>query len=417
MIRANGIPVASLRWLAPWTGVWLAELELDPAATLPPAGPCVITSDEGIALSGTITTVASFGTKLFARVTGGAGGWSKPVRAQHYHSPAGVQLAIVASTTAAAVGEVVTVLEPMNLGADFARRGDAPAAEIFNALDVDWWVGTDGVTRVGTRPPAAPPADLLVTDWDAATGSMTFSASTLPEPGAVLVDARFGTRTVKEVDAEVSGGSVTGTLGTVTAAPDAGAALQLLDDIGEVAMRATRAAFSRLYPYAVSKMVGEQVELEALEPEHGMPDLLPTSIWAGISGYRATLRPESKVLVGFIAANPRRPFLAAYEPPDEDGWRPMELELDALESITIGATAPSITLGGPDATGVATMASLAPLFGQLAAFFTAIQPFLSFPLLADLSGGTSVPAVAPAASAATTLGALATNFSTRVRAS
>jgi hypothetical protein len=331
-LSINSIEVSSMRWLASWSGVWTAELLLN--SDVVPSGRAVVASEEGISLSGSIDPdfSGSFGQRRYVRLIGGGAGWQKQVRSQHYHSDVGVQLAVVASTTAAEVGEVVTVLAPKVVGVDFARSGaeDATAAQIFTDAGVDWWVGLDGVTRVGIRPPLPQPASLEVTAWEPELGTMRFTASALVEPGTVIVDDRFGTKVVRSVEAEVTNGSVTGTLWVVNAAPDIGASVsELVGGLAALAVEATRARFGRLYEYRVIAMAGDRVEVQAVHTNDGVPDILPASVWAGISGYKAKLTPSSRVLVGFIAGDPRFPYVAAYEPPEADGWRPFELDLDA----------------------------------------------------------------------------------------
>lgn len=342
----NGIPVASMRWLAAWSGVWVAELDV--AGDLLPVGKVAIASTEGILLTGTVDTLRSgeFGERRHARVLGGGGGWAKPVRAKHYNSPVGVPLASVASTTAAEAGEVVVILTPKIVGLDFVRR-NGPASQIFDDADVDWWVGTDGTTRVGIRPPLPPPASLHVIDWDAVAATVSFTADALVEPGTVIVDARFGKRVVTKVEALVSGGAVTGTLWVAESAPPRGTVSELAGALAALARKATGAEFARLYEYRVYAMAGDRVELQAVRKSDGVPDILPASIWAGASGYRAVLRPGSRVLVGFIAGEASKPYVAAYEPPEADGWRPLKVELDAISSVEIGAQAIGVLLGSP----------------------------------------------------------------------
>jgi hypothetical protein len=347
-LTINGLPVASMRFVAAWTGVWFAELTIT-GDVLPPAGPAVIVSTDGIALTGTIDEdfTASFGPKRYARVIGGGGGWRKTVRPQHYHSDVGVSMQVVASTTGAEVGEAATVIIPSVLGTDFVRRA-GPASEIFAAAGVDWWVGLDGITKIGIRPPLPQPPSLQILDWDPEAGTMSFTATALVEPGTVVIDPRFGQRVVRSVEATLESASVNGTLWVSSSAPDAGAASELVDSLAELAERATRAKFGRLYEYRVIDMQGDRVEVQAVHPLDGVPDILPVSVWAGASGYRAKLTPASSVLVGFIAGDPTRPYVAAYEPPEADGWRPLELDLDATAAMSIGALAVAVTLGAAE---------------------------------------------------------------------
>ncbi|AKV03196.1 hypothetical protein AKJ09_09859 [Labilithrix luteola] len=341
-LTINGLVATSMRWLAGWCGPWVAELPL--SGDIVPTGPAIIASTTGIAARGTIDAEHSgeFAEKRFVRVIGGNGGWSKVVRAQPYHSDIGLRLDELVTTTAAEVGEAAVVLLPKMLGIDFARREDV-ASQIFADAGVDWWVGLDGVTKVGIRPPLPSPTSLLVLDWDPAAGTVSFQADALVEPGTVVVDPRFGRRVVREVEANVANASVTGTLWLVEASPEAGTVSEFVDSISAIARRATRIEASRLYEYRVIAMAGDRVQLQAISP--GMPDLLPTSIWAGASGYKAKLRPSSTVLVGFREGKMSKPYVAFYEAPEGNSWRPVELELDALASLQMGAKAVVVALG------------------------------------------------------------------------
>jgi hypothetical protein len=94
-------------------------------------------------------------------------------------------------------------------------------------------------------------------------------------------------------------------------------------------------------------MAGDRVEVQAVHTNDGVPDILPASVWGGISGYKAKLTPSSRVLVGFLAGDARFPYVAAYEPPEADGWRPIELDLDATATVSVGAQAAAVVLGVP----------------------------------------------------------------------
>ncbi len=406
-LTINGLIVNAMRWHAGWSGVWTAEIDYE--GEISPSGKVAIVGTTGIALVATVDDERSgtFGEKRFVRVLGGGAGWRKRPRAQHYHSDVGVALAVLVSTTAAEVGEVAVVLTPKTVGIDFARSSKEPASQVFADAGVDWWVGLDGVTRVGTRVPLPAPLSLVVLDWDPQAGTVSFTCDVLVEPGAIILDPRFGSRIVREVDAVVDGGSVTGTLWLGEAAPDAGTVSELVDGLAALSRRATRATYGRLYEYRVIAMAGDRVALQALaEKADGVPDLIPTSVWAGISGYRATLAPGSRVLVGFIGGNPRKPYVAAYEPPEADGWRPLVLEFDALTEIV---------LGGVTASGVATQTTMATLLTELATLCGLLQAFFNFPGVAAVSGSTAQPAAAAAAALGATA-LLSSNFSLKVRA-
>lgn len=343
----NSEACSSMKWTAGWNGVWIAEVDLMPSTvetdTLP-SGRVAITSASGIALSGTVDanySAAVAGLRR-ARVIGGSAGWSEGVRAQHYHREGGTLLfREVLSTTAAEVGEVAVLLEPITIGDDYVRH-DGLASQIFADAKVDWWVDALGITRVGTRLELPPPADLQITDWHPDTSTMSFACSVLVEPGTFLVDQRFGRRVVHKVEALVSEGAVTGTLYVAESAPEKGSVHPLVDGIKQVANDAVK--YARLYDYVVDGLDpvdANKVHLVAMTKT--MPNLVPVNVWAGASGYRAKLRPGTRVLVGFREDN--TPFVAFYEPPNDGGWRPLELEIDALEKLTMGAVATKVVLG------------------------------------------------------------------------
>lgn len=352
MLTVNGIAAASLRFLSAWTGVWSVEVEIMSSATTTPSGRVAIVSTEGIALSGTVDPdkSGSFADKRHIRVLGGADGWRKPVRAQHYNSSIGVTLREIVTTTAAEVGEVAALLVEKTVGFDYVRSSapGSTAAQVFNDAKVDWWVGLDGVTRVGARPALPAPTGLVVLDWQPANATVSFTCPVLVEPGTILVDARFGRRVVRNVEAIVSDGSVTGTLRVAEEGSPTGAKSELAAGISALAVSATKALYGRFYEYRVQKMSGVRVELEVVKASDGVPNLVPASIWAGSSGVKASLREGSRVLVGFRAGDASQPFVGFFEAPDEDGWRPVELDIDAITKLALGATAAQ-TIIGPEA--------------------------------------------------------------------
>jgi hypothetical protein len=352
-LLVNGLFVASMRWHAAWNGAWIAELTLMPSATsdVVPSGRVAITSSDGaIALSGTVDDdrTGAFADRRHLRVVGGAGGWSKSVRQQHYHSDIGLQLREVATTTAAEVGETAIVLAPKTLGLDYVRHAGL-ASQIFTDLGFDWWVGADGATRIGVRVQTLATPDIKALDWQPSASTVSFTAAALVEPGTILTDARFGTKVVRQVDAIIDDASVGGTLWIADAAPATGKQSEIVDAFSALANKATRAMYGRFFEYTVDVMSGDRAELVAVSK--GVPNLVPASVWSGISGYKAKLRPGSRVLVGFREGDPTKPFIAFYEAPEDDGWRPVELDVDALTKLAIGAMAAS-TVIGPEATAM-----------------------------------------------------------------
>lgn len=381
-LTINGLEVASMDWAASWNGPWTGDVELMSTARENPAGRVTLVSVDGIALVGTVDAEHSgvFADKRHVRIVGGADGWRKNVRSQHYNSSIGVQLREVATTTAAEVGELVVMLVEKVVGLDFARREDV-ASQVFADAAVDWWVGVDGATRVGKRPSLPAPDGFRVLDWDAAASTMTFKASVLVEPGTVIVDERFGRRVVRRVEAVVSNGSVTGTLWVSDSDAPIGSGSEFVDALRSVARKATNIESARFYEYRVIEMQGDRVALQVVDTTDGVPDLIPVSVWAGISGYKAMLRPSSHCLVGFRGGKASAPFIAFYEPPEADGWRPVELDLDAVTKLTVGEKAAAVVIG--DAATGKPLVRMTPTF---ATWIAAISAYVN-----GLAPGTAVP--------------------------
>jgi hypothetical protein len=344
-LQINGLLALELRLLMTWSGVWAADIIMKDATV--PSGKVVITSTDGLSFVGTVDPERTgiFGEKQHVRVIGGGGGWGKNVRAQHFHSDIGVTLQALAGATAAEAGELVNVLAPVALPVDFVRQNKT-AAQIFQDVGVDWWVDVNGVTQVGSRVPKTAPLTLQVNDWDPSAGTVNFVSSDLVQPGMIVVDTRFGTKFVTEVDATIRDGAIHGTLRLASTPPTPGSLnSELLDSLAALATHHTAVEYARLYEYRVISMAGTRVNVQAVHKSDGMPDLLPISIWGGISGYKATLTPSSRVLVGFTSE--KQPYVAAYEPPDGGGWRPLTLELDATGAVLIGGQSLAVTLGSP----------------------------------------------------------------------
>jgi hypothetical protein len=67
-----------------------------------------------------------------------------------------------------------------------------------------------------------------------------------------------------------------------------------------------------------------------------MPDLAHVPVQPGIPGAKADHMLGSRVLVGFIEADPARPAVLAFESRDGEGFVPLKLELDASTELDLG---------------------------------------------------------------------------------
>lgn len=166
-IALNDLRLKRLRIMVPERGPWIAEAQLDEAAELP-VGAATLQAG-AVALQGTIALEASgaYLVSTRARVIGGAGGWRNVIIGRHYHNDAGVSIANVLSTTAAAVGETLGDVSGLGrlLAVDYERI-EGRASAVLDRLAPDWWVDFDGVTQVAARPSSDAAAPVEVEAFD-----------------------------------------------------------------------------------------------------------------------------------------------------------------------------------------------------------------------------------------------------------
>lgn len=355
----NGLPVLTFRMLLPWTGAWVADFDLDGDVPPPTSGPALVAGDA--TLVGTVDPLRSgkFGERPRVGIVAGGGGWSKTVRAQHYHSDGALPFATVLAATAAEVLETATLLEPVMLAEDFVRVA-GPASQVLSGRA--WWVGLDGVTRVGQRPPVAPPEGLEVLDWDQATGVATAACDGLVEPGTMLADERFGgAKVVRDAELELSAEGLRARLWLVDEVVTTPSPSPFVQAVRALAVDAIRPETMRRYRYRVIGMAGERVVLQAIDA--GAPDLQPVRIWAGVPGAKAELAPGAEVLVGFRAGDAPTPIVEAFAPTDGAGWAPLTLDFEANAAISIKA--PQVNLA--DASDAAVLLSAFIAWGKTVA--------------------------------------------------
>lgn len=167
-ITLNGERCKTLRLMAPKTGPWLADVELE-GTPVAPSGAVELVAGTST-LVGTVAPEASsrYLTRVKVRVIAGAAGWRKilPARAYHNDVATGVSAKSVLDSTAAACGETLTGAYPAGqLGADFARVV-GPASRTIGRIAPAWWVGYDGLTRMVARDASAPTAPIELKDFD-----------------------------------------------------------------------------------------------------------------------------------------------------------------------------------------------------------------------------------------------------------
>lgn len=347
MMTLNGKRVLSARVLTPWSGVWVADVDLDDDAL--PSG-AVKLEVGGASLLGTVDPRASsrMGAKCGVRVLGGGGGWHHTVKPRHFHNDAGVTRSSILQATAAEVGERVVDPTVARLGVDFVRPAGL-ASQVLAGLA--WYVDDAGVTHVGDRAEKAAPDGLAVASWEPTTQTLQVASDELVRPGWRFTDSRFSEVVARDVEQTFSGAGARATVwcGKSPLSRLAGA-------LGSAVETFARTKHLRAAPYRVFLMAPDgRVQLQAVEKAAGFPDAIPVPMRMGLPGAKAKLKPGSLVLVEFELGDPARPAVRAFEAPGGDGWRPDELEVDAKTLFRLGETSGVVV--GP---GGGTAVALAP---------------------------------------------------------
>ena len=178
--QINGHPVALLEFEAPNVGPWFARCRMLEVLGL--SGAVTLTLGDA-QFKGTIDPARSgaFADVDHYTLVAGGGGWGKFTTSRQYHNDAGVKRQLVAADLAKSVGEMLgNFAGPARFNSDYALR-TAKASQILEdcAGGIAWYVDYAGVTQVGMRPHAPPPADTFhPIDWDPTLQMITFTATT-----------------------------------------------------------------------------------------------------------------------------------------------------------------------------------------------------------------------------------------------
>lgn len=347
----NGIPCSSARVFMPWAGVWLAEVELvDPQSV----SGRVVVKIGGLELRGTVDSSldGTFAGRQTVTVVAGAGSWGKTLEPKHSQNDGGIQRSRIAVEVAQEVGEIIVVDAGMDSSAGVLfERAAMPASRILSLLfpTAQWWVGTDGITRVGTRS-TFDATGLRIYRFDPTRRAfeLRFEGSDVTQvvPGAKVADPmRVGSSGLTISDVEITYGR-DGLRAFAFERTERNAiadAVQKLAAAGDPGRR-----FHGLYEYRVYNMADDdkRAQLQSVDKTlTGLPDALPVKVRMGVAGASAELKGGSLVLVQFVNGDPARPVVVAFEEEGGPGHVPPELRLDGeLVSIAGGAQFAALAL-------------------------------------------------------------------------
>lgn len=324
----NGILATSARVFLPAWGAWWVEIDLDGEHTL--TGACTVVVAD-LTLVGTILSGGPENGRSHFRVVGGKGGWGQTISAKSYANDAGVKASTVLLDAADACGETIlaSTLPTTRPGPAWVRPADRASRVLELLAPHGWYVGEDGVTRIGARPAGTLPAGVTHGPADLARGTVTLASESIATilPGLV-VDGLTAVDVLHEVSSDGLRSTVWGARGASSRTLQAfGAILEALDPDRK---------FRGQAEYRVTSRSGDRVALEPVRVSTGMPNLARVVARPGLPGCKGGAAIGSRVLVAFADSSPARPYVCGYEDADGAGFVPTTLVLDASSSIKLG---------------------------------------------------------------------------------
>lgn len=203
----NGIAATRFSLSVPEFGCWLAELTIADAVAL--SGQVSLEAGPSL-LRGSVVESGTFALTTKSRIVAGAGGWAKRAGRKHYHNDAGVKGSTILTGLASEVGETIIDLPDTRVGADYVRP-EAPAGRTLNGLTGGlWWVGFDGITRLGSRPSFETEADLISFDPRESIAELVVDDWATVLPGAVLRGRLDRPQQVRALEVTATGERVRG---------------------------------------------------------------------------------------------------------------------------------------------------------------------------------------------------------------
>lgn len=369
----NGKRCTSARATIPAWGCWFADVSVDGEHTITGAATLKIAD---LTLVGTILSGGAQHGRSTFRMVAGAGGWGQTIPEKPYANDAQVKHATVIGDAAAECGETVaTISSTLRTGPAYVRQ-EGPASSVLNLLAPEaWYIDEAGTTRLGARAAGALVGKVTrIAPIDKALGKVVLAADSIATilPG-VVVDGMTAVDVTHEITAD--GGLRSTVWGS--AMPSA---LDAFRDVLDAVDPWRR--YRGVTEYRVGALESTRLSLQPVRVSTGMPFLSRVPMWPGVSGCYATVALGSRVLVGFIDSDPGRPYVAAFEDVDGEGFTPtliklgggsdfvalaalVSSELSELKSAISGAA--TVPNDGGSAFKTAVVAALAAWPGSVAA--------------------------------------------------
>lgn len=349
-LTINGRTILRGRVCVPAWGAWYADLEIDGEKPLSGTAGAVTIVLHDLTLQGTVLSGgASYGRSSF-RIVGGKGGWGRTLSKKSYANDAQVKLSTVVGDAAREAGETfdATTAGDARLGPAWTRPTGPACRVIEQVAPSAWYVGVDGVTRLGKRATVTYTGKAArVSPIDRAGRRLVLAADVLAPlvPGAV-VDGLEALDVVHNVDPESGLRTTVYGKGIATTSKLLDAYRKMLDQLDP------DRAFRGTFEYRVVLLSANRVDLQPVLVSTGMPDLQRVPVRPGLAGAKSQLALGSRVLVTWVNADPARPEVVAFEDADGEGFKPVITEIDAQTFVRLGAGALPVARLGDLAGGI-----------------------------------------------------------------
>lgn len=322
-----GLTVGACSVHLPAWGVWWADVEVDSATAL--AG-SVTLSLPGLELVGTVVSGGVWQGHSRYRIAGGAGAWGTSIAKRSYSNDPGVRVAIILGDAAADCGEVLDAAgSTETVGGQWVREAGPASRQLHLLAPRAWYVGEDGVTRLGARTASTYAGSYTTIRRDEALDELEIAADDLTGlvPG-VTVDGVEAVDVVHTLTPKTLRTTLWGDRGASARLP--GAIGRIIDAL----LAATR--YRGLWSYRVVAQTGERLDLQVERASSGLPDLQRVRVRYP-AGVKADHALGSMVLVGFVDGLASRPVVVAGDDPDSPGFAPSEMTLVGEDDTLAGA--------------------------------------------------------------------------------
>lgn len=331
----------------PAWGAWYADVSIDDETALTGAVDLVIAD---LTLKGTILSGGPMQGRASYRLVGGKAGWGKVLPKKSYSNDGGVRMSTILLDAANEAGETLdaTTLPTDIVGPSWTRQADAACRVLEQLAPSAWYVGEDGITRLGKRPTAQISGTVTQTSQiDLARGTVTIATESIATvvPGIVV-------KGLEAVDVFHEISSKGGLRSTIWAKRGSGASRRLEAFRKIFDQLDPDRAFRGLWEYRVVTQESNRVNLQPVRVSTGMPDLRRVFVRPGVPGSKAMLTLGARVIVGFADANPAWPVVVAFEDADGEGFKSISLTIDATTTIGLGAGARPVAATGDLAGGI-----------------------------------------------------------------